>query len=356
VLEAVIGIFKKILRGIGSKKRLAVLQLKLLLASIAFLSISAAVGFFASHQEAELSALAISLYDNTVKNVDFSHRAKEGFSNFVHTHTGHVAVPIDDNSKTELNEILNNLDVTIEGAQTDKTRDKAKEIRFQIATLQELPAGTETIPNLQDINANLTALAGINIDDGLISREHADALVEQSKKDLRIALVLSAVASFAVTLFLFKAVLYPIKRTAKPEAVTSSAPAAPASKGKPQPAKDIARQVTLIAGASLIMDQKIQSAGTTAKRLAQSSDKLNKIVGLIGKIASQITQLSLTVPIEAARAAESGKGMTLVATEIKKLADQTSEETSVMATQVNDIQHAMLSLTASLADIQKTLG
>ncbi|WP_439098688.1 methyl-accepting chemotaxis protein [Bacillus weihaiensis] len=62
-------------------------------------------------------------------------------------------------------------------------------------------------------------------------------------------------------------------------------------------------------------------------RIKRDSEKSNKMVNLISDVSDQINLLSLNASIEAARAGESGKGFTVVANEIKKLAQQSKRAT-----------------------------
>ena len=68
-------------------------------------------------------------------------------------------------------------------------------------------------------------------------------------------------------------------------------------------------------------------------KLYESTTEISNALNIIDSVASQTNLLSLNASIEAARAGEAGRGFSVVATEIKKLAEQTLES----ARYINDI-------------------
>jgi methyl-accepting chemotaxis protein len=76
----------------------------------------------------------------------------------------------------------------------------------------------------------------------------------------------------------------------------------------------------------------------TIESLSQAVNEIGSVVGLIAKIASQTNLLALNATIEAARAGEKGKGFSVVASEVKSLAQQTSAATDQIGGRIGLIQ------------------
>ncbi|WP_129597259.1 methyl-accepting chemotaxis protein [Anaerophilus nitritogenes] len=76
------------------------------------------------------------------------------------------------------------------------------------------------------------------------------------------------------------------------------------------------------------------------ERLVEMANKVNDIVMGVGAIADQTNLLALNASIEAARAGEYGRGFTVVAEEIRKLADDTKASLKGMESFVSHIQNA----------------
>jgi methyl-accepting chemotaxis protein len=77
--------------------------------------------------------------------------------------------------------------------------------------------------------------------------------------------------------------------------------------------------------------------------LSEQTGQISNISGLVADIANQTNMLALNAAVEAARAGEQGKGFSVVASEIRKLADESKKSAEKINTLVTDLQAAMSS-------------
>ncbi|MDV2990596.1 MAG: hypothetical protein N4J56_000250 [Chroococcidiopsis sp. SAG 2025] len=84
--------------------------------------------------------------------------------------------------------------------------------------------------------------------------------------------------------------------------------------------------------------QTVAETSKKVKRLGESSQKISKVVNLIGTFADQTNLLALNASIEAAHAGEQGRGFAVVADEVRTLARQSAEATAEIESLVKDIQ------------------
>ncbi|MEM9614816.1 MAG: methyl-accepting chemotaxis protein [Actinomycetota bacterium] len=90
-------------------------------------------------------------------------------------------------------------------------------------------------------------------------------------------------------------------------------------------------------------------------RLNVSSEEIGNVIKVIGSIAEQTNLLALNATIEAARAGESGKGFAVVATEVKELANQTSQATEDIVARIQTIQDDTARAAETNREIEATI-
>ena len=82
----------------------------------------------------------------------------------------------------------------------------------------------------------------------------------------------------------------------------------------------------------------IQETSKRIKRLGESSQEIGEIVQLISDITEQTNVLALNAAIQAASAGEAGRGFTVVAEEVQRLAERSAEATKHISAIVKSIQ------------------
>lgn len=93
---------------------------------------------------------------------------------------------------------------------------------------------------------------------------------------------------------------------------------------------------------------KTQDAQNAMHKVNTEADKIAEMVALIKAVADQTNLLALNASIEAARAGEAGRGFSVVADEIKKLADSTKHQVNTIQSLVAGLRNEVINSTSAI--------
>jgi len=121
-----------------------------------------------------------------------------------------------------------------------------------------------------------------------------------------------------------------------------------------QEATSSAKQGIELAHNSVSSMQAISSStthiGTIISEINEQMSEIGKIIKVISDIASQTNLLALNAAIEAARAGEAGRGFTVVASEVKSLAQDSRKSAENIADLISLLQQKSRSATEAMAE------
>ena len=111
---------------------------------------------------------------------------------------------------------------------------------------------------------------------------------------------------------------------------------------------DLVREVVALARQA---DDETSATRAAVEDLEAQSRRITEVVDLISEIADKTNLLALNATIEAERAGEAGRGFAVVATEVKSLAQRTSEATEQIRTMTDEVQGKITTSSTRVAGV-----
>jgi signal transduction histidine kinase len=155
------------------------IRLKLTVLIALMISATIALAAFATLMSSRFGQIADNLYDNAFVGVHYAHKVEVGFVRLEDAHRDLGAPYTSEADRAEIRSILDDLDVAIERAPTERERSLAKTVRLRIAALPSI-----TTPGPQDvagIDHALTRLVQRFADRALDFRTAADDVQDRLK-------------------------------------------------------------------------------------------------------------------------------------------------------------------------------
>jgi methyl-accepting chemotaxis protein len=103
-----------------------------------------------------------------------------------------------------------------------------------------------------------------------------------------------------------------------------------------------------------ILNEKVMAIASQISQLSEQAQQIASITNLVSDVAAQTNMLALNAAVEAVHAGEHGKGFSIVASEIRKLADQSKKSAEKINSLVNHIQTAINSTVIVTDEGRKT--
>lgn len=119
---------------------------------------------------------------------------------------------------------------------------------------------------------------------------------------------------------------------------------------------DIAQNIGATRDSVDVVSQQTGIAAASVGEMEQAAAGMSGITAIIDKISGQINLLALNAAIEAARAGDAGRGFSVVADEVKKLARQVSESTGKITAEIGNLQCKSREVSVSLSSIAQLVS
>ncbi len=119
--------------------------------------------------------------------------------------------------------------------------------------------------------------------------------------------------------------------------------------------QDVTSQITSSASFAQDAVSAANESNTVVRSLGEAAGKIDGIVQIIQDIAEQTNLLALNATIEAARAGDAGRGFSVVASEVKNLAEQTTRATQDIGVQIHEIQDVAQTCVAQIGKVATSI-
>ncbi|HXZ25474.1 MAG TPA: HAMP domain-containing protein, partial [Nitrospiria bacterium] len=169
------------------------IRLKMFSACAVFLAAFAALGWFSYSQQnalsmatktaqTKLSDVAKEIYDKAFMGVNYVRKSQLDWEKFLVLYEKNHAMSTV--SRAALQTVMDEMDVAIERAVTEQSREVARSVRAEVASMHDLNGAVVDPSDLKKVDKDISSLAERYANDGSNYRDHVDELLTDNEKQL----------------------------------------------------------------------------------------------------------------------------------------------------------------------------
>jgi methyl-accepting chemotaxis protein len=172
-------------------------QAKIIAASLGFVAIIAVLGGLARHQVGEMGRLAMGIYDHAFMGMSYVDQTQEEFLRFSARHGHDGATLADGPGRADLQRVVDRIDVAMERASSERTREAGRQARAALIALTVAPADALS-GQMDKVDKAIAKLVKKFSSDGLETRDAADELATGSARLVLMEIAAAIVVALAI--------------------------------------------------------------------------------------------------------------------------------------------------------------
>lgn len=291
---------------------------KIRIGAIALLAVNLAVGLFARQQQHAIIDYAMNVYDTAFISTNYIHLAQMSFQHYVDERLNATTAEGRSKAGEGLNNVLDNLDVAIERADSARSRDMARELRAKIAALSNDDTDAAALkPELIGIQLDLERLASRASAAGLQARDDIEGFSARSDTLLLVSIGTS-VFMVIVALLLLQRLISQAQTVRRDAAKKEAETAAAAQQQAIQREKELAAKSVQADRISETLDRFMRRMMDPTEKLHTAAKELNSNAESLNEMARQAKTQSVTAAAASEEAAAMVQSAATVGEELAK--------------------------------------